>query len=376
MRLSPIVFFLLAAIGCQAPKVVYVEVEKPLPAPPVPTYGLEAEALNTLLSERYDDTRAVDVYYVTNRERRRPQGGCEEDAYGATVSDSTWLGVCRLNIPKKHAIGEIEVASSPRDDPHSRYRILRHQMLTRPALIEALSDTSRPDVLVLVHGFNVEFQDAVFRAGQIAYDLKFQGPVVLFSWPAGAQSGFSFINRTYSRNRDNAAASVTAAADFFGFLANLNKTTHVLVHSMGSQVVVPALEQVALREDSTFLGEVILNAPDFDLQRFVASAERVRSRARRLTVYCSYNDKAIAASEAYNDGRRLGACEMIDGVDVINVSEIDAPALGVAGLGHSYYASRPILTDVFQILMGIEARNRLFIRRSEPNSTENYYLRR
>jgi hypothetical protein len=49
--------------------------------------------------------------------------------------------------------------------------------------------------------------------------------------------------------------------------------------------------------------------------------------------------------------------------------------MGVGGLGHSYYSSRPILTDIFQVLLGIPAEDRLFIRKSEPNSTEDYYLR-
>jgi hypothetical protein len=36
---------------------------------------------------------------------------------------------------------------------------------------------------------------------------------------------------------------------------------------------------------------------------------------------------------------------------------------------------RPILTDIYQTLLGVPAEHRLFIRRSEPNSTEDYYLR-
>jgi hypothetical protein len=82
----------------------------------------------------------------------------------------------------------------------------------------------------------------------------------------------------------------------------------------------------------------------------------------------------MTASETYNGGARLGACQSVEGIDVINVSEIDNPAFGM-GLGHGYYSSRAVLTDVAQLMMGIEAENRLFIRRSETNSTENFYLR-
>ena len=62
----------------------------------------------------------------------------------------------------------------------------------------------------------------------------------------------------------------------------------------------------------------------------------------------------------------------LPGVDIINVGEIDASALG---LGHGYYASRPILTDIFQTLLGISADHRLFIRKSEPSGAEDFFLR-
>ena len=39
-------------------------------------------------------------------------------------------------------------------------------------------------LLVFVHGYNVDFDNAVRRAGQLAYDLNFDGPTFLFSWPS------------------------------------------------------------------------------------------------------------------------------------------------------------------------------------------------
>ena len=102
--------------------------------------------------------------------------------------------------------------------------------------------------------------------------------------------------------------------------------------------------------------------------------ENLRSTSRRITLYCSYNDNAIAVSEVYNNNKRLGACALIDNIDSINVSQLDAPTMGM-GLGHGYYSSRPILSDVFQVLLGLDAEKRLFIRKSEPNSTEKYFLR-
>jgi esterase/lipase superfamily enzyme len=202
--------------------------------------------------------------------------------------------------------------------------------------------------------------------------------VVLFTWPAGAGGGLldsTLITRTYEANKLNAEATIPLAADFFKQLATLDSPVQLMVHSMGHQVVIPALAETAAQVKKPFIGELILNAPDIPVEDFTRLAPAARGLTRRTTVYCSFNDNAISASETYNKNRRMGACEAVEGVDVINVSEIDAPALGIGGLGHGYYASRPILTDISQLLQGTPAEFRVFVRKSEPNSVENFYLR-
>ncbi|MBI4675983.1 MAG: alpha/beta hydrolase [Elusimicrobia bacterium] len=359
----------------------------PPPAPPdlsrgqVPRlYGPEAlrQSLNSLLARPFDDTVAVEVLYATNRALKGDPAECDDDGFGVDLSTAASYGLCQLNVPKRRGVGGFEVAPNPRADTHRYFRTLAHESLDAAALAERLGRQSGRDPLVFVHGFNVKFQEAVLRAAQIGYDLKYQGPLVLFSWPAGSSEGIlesALITRTYDVNRGNAAKAVEPAAEFFKLLAGSSTTFHVMVHSMGHQVVLPALAKAAKDWDRPRIGELILNAPDIQLRDFQRLVHNLRKAAERITVYCSYNDNAIAASETYNKNRRLGACERVPGVDVVNVGEIDAPALGIGGLGHGYYASRPILTDIHQVLLGIEASKRLFIRRSEPNSTEDYYLR-
>jgi esterase/lipase superfamily enzyme len=144
---------------------------------------------------------------------------------------------------------------------------------------------------------------------------------------------------------------------------------------MGHQVVLPALKEFTGSGTSkSVVNELILNAPDFEASEFVKLIENIKETSKRITLYCSYNDKAMVASESYNKNERLGACTFSENLDTINVSLIDAPTMGL-GIGHSYYSSRAILGDVFQVLLGIDAEKRLFIRKSEPNSTEKFYLR-
>ncbi|EMK03410.1 hypothetical protein LEP1GSC176_0663 [Leptospira kirschneri str. MMD1493] len=55
---------------------------------------------------------------------------------------------------------------------------------------------------------------------------------------------------------------------------------------------------------------------------------------------------------------------------MVNVNLIDSSLISI---GHGYYSSKPLLTDIYQILLGVRAEKRLFIRKSSGN--ENYVLR-
>jgi len=376
--------YILALAGCSTTPPPVNPVETPVPLPVVSQrvriYGSEMlrKEISSLIREPYSDTRNIDVLYVTDRDVLGDPSECDDNAYGVDMGKSVSYGMCRVNVPKRHGVGGFEAAPNPRADTHKYYRVLSHTPMDEAALAAYIQSRKPTDVLVFVHGFNVKFQEAVMRSAQIAYDLKFQGPVILFTWPAGAGTGMldsARIGKTYELNRANASASLPQAMALLKLLAAQDVTVHMMVHSMGHQVMIPALAGVAPVVNKQFIGELILNAPDFAVKDFQRLAPKMRQLAERITVYCSYNDNAIAASESYNKGRRMGACELVDSVDIVNVGEIDAPALGIGGLGHGYYAGRPILTDVYQVLTGVEADRRLFIRKSEPGSTENYYLR-
>ena len=335
-------------------------------------------SLNNFLKESYSDTRSIEVLYATNRTLSSDKPDCSDKSFTVAGGDKVFYGSCKVNVPKRHAVGSFEIAPTPRSDPHQYFRFMGQRSFDFEGLKKSLEAKGKNDILLFVHGFNVKFEEAMIRAAQIAYDVKFQGSVVVFTWPAGSGDGFldsTLITRTYNANAANAASSIPVLAAFLKSLSELPVNIHMMVHSMGHQVSLPALAQVADSISHPILGELILNAPDFPVDQFQELAPKIQKIAHRITVYCSYNDNAIAASERYNKGRRMGACERADGIDVINVGEIDAPSLGVAGLGHGYYASRPILGDVYQVLLRIDAERRLFIRKSEPNAVENFYLR-
>ncbi len=332
---------------------------------------------NEFYQESFSSIGNVKVYVVTDRkfENGNAEFGCTDRHFGINLDPTLKFGTCLINVPKNHKTGEIETSKDDRKSSNDIFKIVKTTTTKESDLIGVIKNSDRTP-LVFVHGFNVRYQEAVLRAAQIAYDLKYQGPVILFTWPAGSGDGFfddALLNKTYPNNLISAKASITP---FKNFLLNLKKNNihiNLMVHSMGHQVALPALQQLGQMDaKNPFINELILNAPDFDAAEFLKIAKMVKSTSKHATLYCSYNDKAMTVSESFNKGKRLGACAFSDDIDSINVSLVDDPTLG---LGHSYYSSRPILSDVFQTILGIDAEKRLFIRKSEPNSKEKYYLR-
>ncbi|MBM5782776.1 MAG: alpha/beta hydrolase [Pelagibacterales bacterium] len=329
---------------------------------------------NDYFEKSFSDSQAIEVFVVTNRKSKNNEFSCNADEFGVNRDQALKYGSCKVNVPKNHTIGEINLAKDSRQSSNEYFKILESKSFKEDELIKNIKESKRT-ALVFVHGFNVKYQEALLRAAQIAYDLKYQGPIILFTWPAGASEGFfeeSMINKTYENNLANARGSVSLFENFLELFRKNNLQINLAVHSMGHQVVLPALKKQG-DYDKTLINELILNAPDFDTKEFSKLVKNIKKITNRITLYCSHADKAIIASKNFNNGERLGACVSIDNIDSINVGLIDDSTLG---LGHGYYSSRAVLNDVFQVLIGIEAEKRLFIRKSEVNSSEKYFLRK
>lgn len=335
--------------------------------------------LNRKIQEPYADSRLVPVYFASNRKVSASRTDCLNASFGVESDRELRFGSCEVNVPKQHAVGAVDVSESRLADPNVYFKMGRHASLSRNEFFARIAAAEGEEALLFVHGFNVRFEEANLRAAQIVYDAKFQGPAVLFTWPAGARDGILsdvLINRTYAENQRNAAETIPLFAEFLRGLAATGKRIHVKVHSMGHQIVLPALAQLRNEGAGRLLDELILNAPDFPTEELRRIAPDLIPTAKRITLYCSPGDNALQASRRLNGNHRAGLCAKVEGIDVINVNPIDAPALGVGGLGHGYYSGRPLLTDVYQTLLGIEVEKRLFIRRSDPGGGEDWILRR
>jgi esterase/lipase superfamily enzyme len=65
--------------------------------------------------------------------------------------------------------------------------------------------------LVFIHGFNVSFEEAVFRFAQIVHDSRANVAPVLFSWPSkGSPFAYEYDSESPNYSRDALEALLRA----------------------------------------------------------------------------------------------------------------------------------------------------------------------
>jgi esterase/lipase superfamily enzyme len=304
----------------------------------------------------------AEVFYVTDRRSDASPG----EYYGPERGPLSY-GVAGVGIPPDHELGQQEAPSVLKLEwsPDERKHITVSEItpLDKRAFFQLLEQqinlSPGGKLLVLVHGYNVEFAQAVRLLAQLATDLKFQGPALLFSWPSqGGITGYT-VDETNTE---------WAQPHFVELLDDLLDETsaqqiYLLAHSMGTRIatrafVTPAGDRVLADLDP--IREMILVAPDIDADLFRSDvAPRLASSGIHVTLYASSADRALMASKAFLGYPRAGdsgeGLVIVDGVETV-----DASVASAGLIGHSYFSEdRRIMEDIFGILQtGQRADNR------------------
>jgi esterase/lipase superfamily enzyme len=307
-----------------------------------------------ILTEVNHPYTLVPVYFGTDRE---PEGTGSTVTFGKNrdPEEKIRLGCCHVSIPTDHhAMGELESPKWYRlefkRDPKKHVllwdtTVLEPDSFYRDLLAQVKSSADKA-AFVFIHGFNVSFENAVRRTGQMAYDLNFGGAAVLFSWPSRASV------KGYFADSATIASSVKHFQDFLDAVIRRSgaEVLHVIAHSMGNRALLSALQRLAGRKQKPNIRNVILAAPDEDRMVFTQIAKDIQKLPKRVTLYASSNDKALLASQAINGAPRAGE----SGRNLIILpflDTVDASAVDTDFLGHSYaMGDRFVLSDVFELL--------------------------
>lgn len=328
------------------------------PAPPVPRPGEPAA--------RDVDWDVVPVFYGTDRGRK-------DDAKRVTYTSDRGrrleLGRALVTVPKAHQVPNIERPFAIRvpyfqvtvyessEDPKQHFTIKEISTLSADDFVTQSRErilggrAFKDQAIVFVHGYNTDFDFALYRTAQMAYDLRFDGATFLYSWPsAGDFTGYVY-------DRESSEQAEPYLRDFLDMVMRDTgaRSVSVIAHSMGNLPLLRVLQALGPKlPNDVRLNQIILAAPDVDRDVFLNLASSIKPYGRGVTMYCSSNDKAMQVARRVAGGiPRAGdvAAEgpvVMDGIDTIDVSATSTEYLA---LNHSSYAeSSALLNDIGLLL--------------------------
>lgn len=302
----------------------------------------------------------VKVYFATDRQRdvgKPPAQRFSGERNIMSGNGPLAYGSCDISIPRDHRMGQLESPSlwrlEFRDDPAKHVVLLSAEVQDRDNFFAALKTQIRAaagkSAFIFIHGYNVTFEDAARRTGQMAYDLGFDGAPVFYSWPSRGDVA------SYTIDENNIEWSTPHLTAFLAdFLASTEAAQVYLVgHSMGNRGLARAVADLLAAQPQLAqkITEIILSAPDIDAAIFKHTIAPALAGARNpVTLYASSQDLALAASKVVHGYPRAGdsgAGMLI----VAGVETIDATGVDTSFMKHSYFAEkRSALSDMFYLI--------------------------
>jgi esterase/lipase superfamily enzyme len=281
--------------------------------------------------------RRVTIYVATSRARSTTESPLFTDGRSPTLNFARYV----ISIPPTHVTSAIEWPTGGRPDPATSFVTVEETALDAASFRRQVAATvPRPSaspravpakasvpaiaaataarlpgeagVGVFVHGYNYSFQEALFRAAQMAADSHLEGAPVLFAWPSAGQiSGYVADKEAVTFSRDHLARLLTLLGQTPG-----TGRIDVLAHSMGSWLTMEALRQMRLTGQNAAiarLGQVTLAAPDIDVDVFASQVRTLGPLDPPLTLLVAGDDKALSLSSFLSGEReRLGRIDVAD----------------------------------------------------------------
>ncbi|MFC5507069.1 MULTISPECIES: alpha/beta hydrolase [Hyphomicrobiales] len=219
-----------------------------------------------------------------------------------------------VSVPSeaRRKVGEVQWPKALPGNPETDFVTLKVEKLDQKGVISrfhnAVQKVPKRRVMVFIHGFNNRFEDAVYRFAQIVHDSKAQVVPILFTWPS---RGSVFA---YGYDRESGNYSRRALENLFQALARDPAVgeVSVLAHSMGNWVTLEALREMSIRNGtiSPKIANVMLAAPDVDVDVFRSQVADMEGRRPRFTLFVSQDDRALAVSRrVWGSTARLGAID-------------------------------------------------------------------
>jgi esterase/lipase superfamily enzyme len=355
-------------LGCGGSPTPVPAPEPELPPPPRETVPRPAPPPGAV-------ARSVTLFFGTDR---APDG--REALRFGTAPGEFAVGTARVSVPLDRVVRPtgtlpdlptvlgVRRPPSPARDIYVERVQPMGEVYWDAAVREELRHDSTRTVLVFVHGFATPFEQALRRAAQLAADLPFEGAMLVYSWPSLGEVG----PLAYFRDDKTIAASQPLLRAFLERVVERTgaERVSIVAHSMGALLVARTLKELHDARPGLRFDQVVLGAPDIDTTSFRRGlAPGLVGAARRVTVYASQNDRALAMAERASSYPRVGQAGpglmVLPGLDVV-----DASTAAPGDFGHGYLgASTAVLADLRAVLAGVPAQARRLERRQRAALT-------
>ena len=303
------------------------------------------------------DPRTVEFLFATTR-KAAPGSPVDKVEYTGDRAPLTF-GAVSVRIPEDHKTGHIELPSSwklfgfslytetPNEDKH--FIIKNVVQLTGDEFSAGVREKGAKSALVFVHGFNNSFDDSVYRAAQVFWDLQYHGLPILFTWASRGDT------LDYGYDKESANLARDSFIDLIKDLHALGiEQIYVIAHSMGNLIAVDALANYAQTSDPVQIARLVMAAPDVDRNVFEQSAPKAKTIVGGMTLYASSADLAMKVSRGLAGGiPRAGDVPDEGPIVLPNIETIDVTNVGddVLGMNHdTFAASRDVMEDIAALL--------------------------
>lgn len=324
----------------------------------------------------------VEVFYATDR---KIEDTSNVKSYFGSLRGELTYGSVQVSIPRDHRMGEVESPSIWRfefkEDLEKHVVLLDIASLEKESYFNALSsrinESGKKSAFIYIHGYNVTFEDAARRTGQMAYDLGFDGVPVFYSWPSHGSTPKYFSDEV------NIKWAESNVRDFLSDFLKASEADNVflIAHSMGNRALIRAYIDVvkSIPSYGVKIKEVILAAPDIDADVFKRDiAPALAESGSPVTLYASSRDIPLKVSRVIHGGHPRAGDSGDDIIVISGIETIDATEVETSFLSHSYYADdRSVLSDMFYIInQGLRATERSGLKELNDQKGKHWVFRK
>lgn len=268
-----------------------------------------------------------------------------------------------ISVPPDRVAGEISVPGgriNPKKDflATSAVGLAGKDQFTLSIAKELRKKTNpNKQAMIYVHSYNNSFDTGILRLAQLTHDYGILGVPIAYSWPSAGEL------LAYEYDRDSNLFARDGLEDLINTVSSSGaKSIHLVAHSMGTQLVMETLRQMAIAKPGSVdrkIKSVILISPDIDVSVFKNQAQNIGKLPDPFLIFVSHDDRLLALSSLVSrESDRVGNIRDVSRLGGLEVSVIDVSAFS-KGLGHDAPGDSPelirILKDIGPIAAAFES---------------------